>query len=478
MALKEILPAFLLSRIMSSAFRVKDKKIAPRDSRTTLNARHTDMVRTIQHNTQLLADKEQLLETLNSQLEEVINLFTLEFGTTMPTIITPEQLQRRTTLVEQRVSLQDRIIHIEQEISTITPNADLHQYYLRTGDILCTYFEHDSTLDNRGALLDQFNHALDPQYLSSTFLQQSSTTTTTNSLSLLATIDPSGSNAGVLRSTDYVDGISFDSIMSDNTLDGDDAPPYADNDNGTTSSTQRTQLATSSVTQLTPSQPPTSGRSSRCRICQSEMVIVPSEGIMSCTNPSCSVAENIMIDNDKPSYKDPPPEVSSFNYKRMNHLNECLAQFQAKETTEIPDEVYDHLYIEIHKDRIQNLATLTHRQIRAYLKKLGYNRYYEHVPHILNRITGIPPLEIDKDLEERIRTMFREIQPAFNKHCPPERKNFISYNYIIHKILELLGHHELAAQFPLLKSRQKLYEAENIWQKITEELGWAFIRAI
>ena len=44
--------------------------------------------------------------------------------------------------------------------------------------------------------------------------------------------------------------------------------------------------------------------------------------------------------------------MTSFCYKRINHLNEFLAQFQAKETTEIPDELYNFLLIEIKKERI------------------------------------------------------------------------------------------------------------------------------
>ena len=55
--------------------------------------------------------------------------------------------------------------------------------------------------------------------------------------------------------------------------------------------------------------------------------------------------------------------------KKINHLNEILNQFQAKESTEISEEVYNELILEIKKDRIDNLASLTHEQIRDYLKK-------------------------------------------------------------------------------------------------------------
>ena len=40
----------------------------------------------------------------------------------------------------------------------------------------------------------------------------------------------------------------------------------------------------------------------------------------------------------------------------MNHFNECLAQFQGKESTIVPQEVYDSLLLEIKKERIKNLA--------------------------------------------------------------------------------------------------------------------------
>ena len=106
-----------------------------------------------------------------------------------------------------------------------------------------------------------------------------------------------------------------------------------------------------------------------------------------------------------------------------------LAQFQAKESTEIPQEVYDALLLEIKKERITNLATLTNSKIRKYLKKLKLNKYYEHIPHILNRLNGLPPPVLTKEVEEKIRTMFKQIQGPFMKVCPKDRKNFIIQLY-------------------------------------------------
>ena len=65
--------------------------------------------------------------------------------------------------------------------------------------------------------------------------------------------------------------------------------------------------------------------------------------------PSCAHQEKILLDSDKPSYKEPPREISYFAYKRINHFNEWLAQFQAKESTDIPKSVYDKIKAEIKK---------------------------------------------------------------------------------------------------------------------------------
>ena len=42
----------------------------------------------------------------------------------------------------------------------------------------------------------------------------------------------------------------------------------------------------------------------------------------------------------------------------------------------------------------------------------------------------------------------------------------LSYSYVLHKFVELLGLNEYKACFPLLKSRAKLHEQDLIWRNI------------
>ena len=213
-----------------------------------------------------------------------------------------------------------------------------------------------------------------------------------------------------------------------------------------------------------------------CEECGTEMIFSANEALFTCTN--CGAQEFVLIDSDKPSYKDPPREVSYYAYKRINHFNEWLAQFQAKESTEIPAEVYDSIVAELKKERIMDYRTLKQSKIREILKKLKYNKYYEHVPHIMNRLNGQTAPVMSREIEEKLRYMFKEIQPSFQKNCPKERSNFLSYSYVLYKFCELLELDEYLASFPLLKNRDKLYVQDKIWALICQDLSWQFIRSI
>jgi hypothetical protein len=210
-----------------------------------------------------------------------------------------------------------------------------------------------------------------------------------------------------------------------------------------------------------------------CSYCKStHIVTMVNDGYVLCNN--CNNIEYIIIDHEKPSYRDPPKEISFYAYKRSNHLNEWLSQMQGKETTDIPEEVYDKILLEIKKQKITNMASITPKKIREILRKLQINKY-EHIPHIINRLTGRPMLQMSPDLEEKLRNMFKQVQAPFLKHAPATRKNFLSYSYCLHKMLQLLGKDEYLNSCTLLKSKDKLVIQDQIWKKICQDLDWQFI---
>jgi len=213
-----------------------------------------------------------------------------------------------------------------------------------------------------------------------------------------------------------------------------------------------------------------------CDGCGHEMSLCMNEATMTCA--SCGHKEFILIDSDKPSYKDPPRELSYYAYKKINHFNEWLAQFQAKESTEIPAMIYDQILLQLKKERITNFSSLKRTKMREVLRHMGETKYYEHIPHIINRLSGQNAPFMSREDEEKLRHMFREIQPAFKKHIPKGRRNFLSYGYILYKFCELLEMDEHLACFPLLKNRDKLYIQDQAWKGICSDMQWQYIRTV
>lgn len=212
-----------------------------------------------------------------------------------------------------------------------------------------------------------------------------------------------------------------------------------------------------------------------CQYCfKGELIPLDDEGVLICN--TCSRNVKYLIENEKPSYKEPPKEVCFYAYKKINHFKEVLSQFQGKETTQIPEEVIHALKNQIKKERIE-CKNITYCETKALLKKIGHSKYYEHINFIKHKL-GIPPPIISQELEEILCNFFMEIQYPYAKYCPDYRINFLHYYYVLYKFFELLEQREYLAEIPMLKDRLKLIEQDTIWKKICDELDWEFIPTI
>ena len=211
-----------------------------------------------------------------------------------------------------------------------------------------------------------------------------------------------------------------------------------------------------------------------CEHCGGEWIQVDYKGLVICNK--CGIQKQFLVEHEKPSYKEPPKEVCFYAYKRINHFREILAQFQAKETTQIPDEVLNNIKNQIKKERI-TLKQMTNKKAKDILKKLGYNKYYEHIPFIKDKL-GIRPPIMSPELEEKLCNLFMEIQMPYAKHCPDDRVNFLNYYYVLYKMCELLDEKTFLPFFPMLKDPVKRIEQDEIWKKICKELQWEFVPTI
>jgi hypothetical protein len=214
-----------------------------------------------------------------------------------------------------------------------------------------------------------------------------------------------------------------------------------------------------------------------CTDCESNLIHDKSCGVLICY--ACGLTQKFNI-SDLPewNHSETHEYTKAYSYKRTNHFKEWITQIQGREGTNLPNDVIESLIIEIKKQRLTDKTLITFCKIKEFLKKLKLNKYYEHIPNIIHKITGNKQLIISHELEIKLIEMFNKIQEPFEKHCPKNRKNFLSYSYTLYKFFQLLDKNEYLIYFPLLKSREKLFEQENIWKDICKELDWKFIKCI
>lgn len=222
-----------------------------------------------------------------------------------------------------------------------------------------------------------------------------------------------------------------------------------------------------------------------CPTCTIEKTLIQSEGIYVCQK--CGKFEYVIIESEIPSHKDSMNEKPKYPYKTINHLIERLNQFQGKQTTIIPKDIYTLIDVELKKMLVEK-EDVNPIIIKKILKKYRLNIYYEHCYLIFSTVTDTPPPSLTRDEEEKVKNMFKDTEKPFKKYKPKNRSNCLNYSYTLHKLFLILA--DFAKQnddtdvitrmlnnakyFGLLKSRDKLKMQDLIWRKICLNLGWTY----
>ena len=215
-----------------------------------------------------------------------------------------------------------------------------------------------------------------------------------------------------------------------------------------------------------------------CEVCHhGELIPQDEEGILICNNNQCGKFIVYIVDSSKPTNKEPPNEVSYTAYIRLNHFKEILSQFQAKETTQIPETVIEAIRARIKKERIKDMSLINYDKMRDILRKLGLNKYFEHIQYI-NSLFGIKPPIMNEELHETLCVLFIEIQKPWAVHCPANRTNFFNYTYTLYQLCVLLDQTQYLPYIPMMKDREKQLEQDMIWKKVCGDLDWVFCPSV
>ena len=448
------------------AFKTKTKNRQILDDRQTLDAKHNNILQSFTENKNSIVDLQNELNNINS----IINELNIE-NAKSPIL---------NLLLQQKIwEYDDRKKILEETINRIDNNIDETEYMLKTGKLLSDYYKiinDEKQMASSDAVFEKKQKKSDFEFKNKNKkIYAVDSVDTIDDLDTLDTVD----DIDTLDADDDIDKIK--NVKNGvNTFIKSEKDLNLNLDNTNTSIHNKDTIYEKFMLLIDKNYININNDNidifDMCNKCMVEMLLNNNTGQLIC--PKCGMMENIIVDSDKPSFKEPPKEMTSFCYKRINHLNEFLAQFQAKETTDIPEDVYNEILMEIKKERITNMAVITPDKMRILLKKIKKNDYYEHIPYIINQLNGLPAPVIAPEIEEIIRGMFKAIQIPFEKYCPQKRKNFLSYNYVMYKFFELLELDEYLDCFQLLKSRTKLHQQDEIWKNICKDLNWEFIKSL
>lgn len=202
-----------------------------------------------------------------------------------------------------------------------------------------------------------------------------------------------------------------------------------------------------------------------------KLLLCPSRSIMSCAQ--CGYCVTYMDATSSSTSFEEIVEYSQYSYKRVNHYLMWLNLVQGKEAHRVPnDTLQSVMHDAYHRQGVRCSKDITQKRVRDSLRHLKLRKSYDHVAQIAGRLSGIRPPRISRGTEEELKNMFLQMQPAFQRHAPKTRTNFLSYSYVLYRCFQILGLTHMLTGLTLLKSRDKLEANDAIFRKMSEDLGW------
>lgn len=210
-----------------------------------------------------------------------------------------------------------------------------------------------------------------------------------------------------------------------------------------------------------------------CPLCAGgvQLLLNTTKSVLCC--PDCGYTMAYLDATSSSTAFDEVVEFSQYSYKRVNHYQMWLQLVQGKEAHRVPDDVLQAVMEDLYsRGRVRECADITQKRVRDSLRHLRLRKAYDHVAQITSRLSGRKPQRIPPETEEQLKTMFLKMQPAFQKHAPKTRTNFLSYSYVLYRSFQILGLHHMLEGITLLKGRDKLEANDQIFRKMCHELNW------
>lgn len=138
--------------------------------------------------------------------------------------------------------------------------------------------------------------------------------------------------------------------------------------------------------------------------------------------------------------------------------------------------VNGHYYVCKSCGRVRNSSRLILSNSLSFKDKKNYQIHYKTYYKRINQFSKyLEKTDMPFSLKLRLKNMFRKIEVEFYKYT--KRRNFIQYEYIVIKMLEIVNQRQYIEKYKFPKSKLTLYKYDMIWKKICKALHWKFINS-
>ena len=241
-----------------STFKIREKKRGRYRDIKTLDAKHKEQVAYFKSLEHSLPDRKTELETFKKSIKLIEN--------------DPQKFT-------ETINMKDKIFELDRNIKAIENKTEEKDYYLNNGELLYQYYDTKNRINKQTSKIRRGNSSNKTivDFFSKRCSNMSSKHMTSNQPLSKRNRIKTLSVAGIYN--EYLSRVDKSYVKS-----------FEDTEVNI------------------------------CIHCDSKLKLYLSEGLMVCDD--CGFEEPIIVDSDKPSYKEPPKEVQFFSYKRINHFNE------------------------------------------------------------------------------------------------------------------------------------------------------------
>lgn len=191
--------------------------------------------------------------------------------------------------------------------------------------------------------------------------------------------------------------------------------------------------------------------------------------------------------------------ASKYTYNRKVHFRDCIIQYQGKQKTHIPDEIYTILEVKLIEkekidphcnDRLKKYKDVTRAMILDILKELDskdIKKFYDDIVLIHHTLTGQPCDNIEY-LEDALLDDFDKLTETYDNlyiHKNNEedsktikRKNFINAQFVLYQLLRKHGHACNEMDFLTLKTSERKRFHNIICKELFSILSWKYSYSI